>query len=90
MSMSKEALRRVRIDALPAHSLVGENRDLRVMAVSPGAKLSRPLLGIAFLQVRNGNGLHRLVGKFQHPLLKAQPARPRLGLERPLLFPAAD
>src|ERR1017187_3552374 len=45
-------------------------------------KLSRPLLGIAFLQVGNGNGLHRLVGKFQHPLLKAQPARPRLGLER--------
>ena len=40
----------------------------RLMASSE--KLPGPLLGIGFLQVRNGNWLHMLVGDFQHPLLK--------------------
>ena len=34
---AKRALCEVRVDALPAHGLVGEDRDIRVMAVSPDA-----------------------------------------------------
>jgi hypothetical protein len=48
--------------------------------------MSRPLLGIGFLQVGNRNGLYILVGNFQHPLFKTQPARLGLGLERSFLF----
>jgi hypothetical protein len=83
---SAHVLGQVRVDALPAHGFVRENGGIRIMAVSPGAKLPRPLLGISFLQVGNGNRLHGLVGNLQHPLFKAQPARLRLRLKCSFFF----
>src|ERR1039458_1903830 len=79
-------LNRVRIDALPAHGLIGENRSIGIGAVDPGIEISRPFLRVGFLQVGNGSWLYILVGNFQHPLLKTQPARLRLRLERSFFF----
>jgi hypothetical protein len=41
------------------------------VAVDPGIEVPRPLLGIGFLQVGDGSGLHELVGEFQDPLFDA-------------------
>src|ERR1039458_4298107 len=74
-------LNQVRINALPAHGFIREDGSVGVVTVDPCIEIPRPLLGIGSLQVGNGNGLHGLFGKFQHPLLKAQPTRPRPGLK---------
>src|ERR1035441_232862 len=79
-------LNQVRVNALPAHGFIRENGSVGVVTVDPCIDIPRPLLGIGSLQVGNGNGLHGLFGKFQHPLRKAQPARPRLSLERSFLL----
>jgi len=44
-----------------------ERTGVGVMAVNPGIDLPAPTPGNRFLQVRDGNGLHLLVGDFQHP-----------------------
>src|ERR1700722_20263326 len=76
----------VRINALAAHGVIRENWGIGVVTVDPGVEMPRPLTGIGFLKVGDGNRLHILVGDFEHPLLKAQPARLRLRLERRFLL----
>jgi len=45
------------------------------MTIDPGVEVPRPLLGICFLQVGNGDDFYGLVGHVEHPLLKTQSAR---------------
>ena len=82
----RDPLDEVRVDALPAHGLIGKNWNIGVMAVSPGAKLSGPFLGIGLLQVGNRNGLCVLVRNIQEPLLQGQSTRLRLCFECGFFF----
>src|SRR5450432_690961 len=85
VSMSTR-LNQVRVAALPAHGFIRENGGIGVVTVDPGIEMSRPLLGVGFLQVGNRNGLYILVGNFEYPLLDAQPTRLGLGLEPSFLL----
>jgi hypothetical protein len=51
------------------------------VAVDPGIEVSRPFLGIRFLQVGDREGLRGLGRSLQHPLFKRQAASLSLRLE---------